>query len=68
MEAGDGAAGNGDKKEREELAFDDGAPTVHELREGRELDVGVNNEYTQDQQNDCPQLHISGEIVAGFEQ
>ena len=38
VEAGDRAAGNGHEQEREELAADDGAAAVNELRDGRETE------------------------------
>ncbi len=68
MEAGDGAAGDGHEQEGKQLAFDDGAAAVNELRERRELNVGMNDEDADDQQNDGAQLHVGGKIVARFEQ
>ena len=37
MEAGDGAAGDGDEAERKDLAGEDGAGAVDEAREGGQL-------------------------------
>ena len=44
VEAGDRAAGDGHKQEREQLAFDDRPAAVHELRERREPDVRMHQE------------------------
>ncbi len=68
VESGNRAAGDGDEQEREQLALDDGAAAVDEVREGRKPDVGMNEEDTDDQHGDRAQLHVGGEIIARFEQ
>ncbi len=44
VEAGDGAAGDGDEAEREDLAGEDGPGAVDEAREGGKLQLGAHEE------------------------
>ena len=68
MEAGDGAAGDGDEEKRKDLARNDGTAAVHILREGREAKRGVDEQDAGDERGDGAQLDVGGEIVARLEQ
>src|SRR5580700_6899203 len=68
MKSGNSAASDGDEKERKKRAFDDGASAVDVWGYGRELDLGMDEQNTDDQNGDGAELHIGGEIIARFKQ
>ena len=54
MEAGDRAAGDGDEDEREQRAGDDRPAAADELREGRRLELRVDDDDADDQERMVP--------------
>ena len=64
MEAGDGSAGDGDKEEGEELAWNDRASAVDIRREGWELQAGVHDENGCYQGCQRAEFFVGGKIVA----
>ena len=68
MEAGDGAAGDGDEAEREDLAGEDRARAVDEAREGGQLQLRLHEQDADAQQQDDAQLHERAQVIARREQ
>src|ERR1700684_515166 len=68
VESRNSAAGYGDEKERKKRSFDNWAAAMDVWRYGRELNVGMNEQNSDNQNSDRPELHVGREIIARFEE
>lgn len=60
-----GTAGDGDEKEREEVARPDRSGPVDEARDGRHLEVGSDEQDAEGEADDGADLEEGRQIVAG---
>ncbi len=68
VKTGDGAAGDGDEAEREDLAREDGAGPVDEARQTGQLQLRMNQDHAEAEQQHHAELYKCAEVVARSEQ
>src|SRR5579864_7727333 len=68
MESTDGPAGDSNESERKNLARENRTGTIHEAREGRHVEGGMNRDDADTEEADGSKLHERAEVITGSKQ